>query len=384
MNRPHPKLGLFGQVYDMRVQKLVISLAMLIFIFSMIIFSLISTVKVDGSGEISFTSEKVIEFIDDAKRSLDEGNATKTLSGLFTAQRILAQLDRNSSSIQESKILIRDAIQAVVNGKKDTALSKLNLIYKQLAIELPSNETTKSITRTANKTPIPELILPNNETSVTAKNKTFSTTRSFENKTPIPELILPNNKTSSTVYNDTGMKYLTYDNRLFGIKIQYPEGWTVRSYNYNKGGNNTVVGFFSPSELTSHVGNISGITGQFVPYFDIFVYQSKNMSLETIIKASVDRLRNHTYSEIVESKPYILNGNLNAHLLVHSATRVGENELYKRIQIYALLNGKVYLLTFSSQEESFSNYLPVIKKMIDSFEILKNVGDKCFNKTKEC
>lgn len=353
MNRPHPKIRLFGQVYDIRVQKLVILLAMLIFIFSMIIFSLISTAKVDASGEISFTSEKVIEFIDDAKRSLEEGNTTKTLSGLFTAQRILAQLDGNSSSIQESKILIRDAIQAVVNGKKGTALSKLNLIYEQLAIELPPNETTKSITR-------------------------------IENKTPIPELILPNNETSSTVYNATGMKYLSYNNRLFGIKIQYPEGWTVRSYNYNKGGNNTVVGFFSPSEPTSHVGNISGITGQFVPYFDIFVYQSKNMSLESVIEASVDRIRNHIYSEIVESKPYILKGNLNAHLLVHSTTTVGENELYKRIQIYALLNGKVYLLTFTSQEDSFSNYLPVIKKMIDSFEILKNAGDKCFNKTKEC
>ena len=383
MNRPHPKIRLFGQVYDIRVQKLVILLAMLTFISSMIIFSLISAVRVDASEEISFTSEKVIEFIDDAKRSLDEGNVTKTLSGLFTAQRILAQLDGNSSSIQESKILIRDAIQAVVNGKKDTALSKLNLIY-ELANELPSNETTKSITRTEKKTPIPELILPNNETSGTVRNKTFSTIRPFENKTPIPEVILPNNETSSTVYNDTGMKYLTYDNRLFGIKIQYPEGWTVRSYNYNKGGNNTVVGFFSPSESTSHVGNISGITGQFVPYFDIFVYPSKNMSLESVIKASVDRIRNHTYSEIVESKPYILKGNLNAHLLVHSTTTLGENELYKRIQIYALLNGKVYLLTFTSQEESFSNYLPVIKKMMDSFEILKNVGDKCSNKTKEC
>lgn len=382
MDKPYLKIRFIRQVYDFPVQNLVISLDispvksgdmsklfmqankftflhlfclsfMLMFLFLTVIFSLISTVKVDASREISLTSEKAIEFIDDAKRSLGEGNTTKTLSSLFTAQRILGQLDGNSSSIQKSKILIRDAIQAVVNGKKDTALSNLNLIYKQLAIELPSKETTNSITR-------------------------------IENKTPIPELILPNNETSITVYNDTGMKYLTYDNHLFGIKIQYPEGWTVKSYNYNKGGNNTVVGFFSPSEPTSRVGNISGIIGQFRPYFDIFVYQSKNMSLESVIRGSVDRIRNHTYSEIIESKPYILKENLNAHLLVYSATTVGGEEIYKRIQIYAILNGKVYLLTFTSQEESFSNYLPVIKKMMDSFEILKNVRDTCFNATMEC
>lgn len=382
MDKPYLKIRFFGQVYDFPFQKLVISLAisplksgdmlklfmqankftflqlfclsfMLSFLFSTAIFSLISTVKVDASGDISLTSENVKEFINDAKMSLEEGNTTKALSGLFTAQRILVQLDGNSSSIQESKILIRDTIQAVVNGKKDTALSNLNLICEQLAIELPSNETTKSITRTKNKTPIPELILPNNETS-------------------------------STVYNDTDMKYLTYDNRLFGIKIQYPEGWTVRSYNYNNGGNNTVVGFFSPSEPTSHVENISGVTGQFLPYFDIFVYQSKNMSLESVIKGSADRIRNHTYSDIVESKPYILKGNLSGHLLVYSAATIGGDELYKRIQVYALIKDKVYLLTFTSQEESFSNYLPVIKKMMDSFEILKNVRDTCFNASMEC
>ncbi len=347
---------------------------MLIFLFLSFVYSLISTLEAGTAREISLPSEKVIEFLDDANKSLAEGNTTKTISDLLMAQRILGQINDNSSSIQESKILIRDTTQALVNGKTDTALSNLNLIHRQLATKLPSNETTTSITPMENRTPITVRILPSNETSVTTNNQTLSTPRPIEKTTQLNGSTLPTIETSSTIYNETGMKYLTYNNRLFGIKIQYPESWTLRSYNYNKGGNNTVVGFFSPSKLNSHIGNISGITGQFLPYFDIFVFDSKNMSLENVIKGRVDRIRNHIYSEIVESKPYILKGNLSAHLLVYSAT-TGGDQLYKKMQIYALINGKVYLLTFASQEESFSNYLPVIKKMMDSFEIRKRVGD---------
>lgn len=346
----------------------------LIFLFLLFVFTLISTLEGGTAREISIPSEKVIEFLDDANNSLAEGNRTKTVSELLMAQRTLGQINDNSSSIRDSKILIRDTTQALVNGKTDTALANLNLIYRQLANKLPSKETTTSIPSMENKTALTVQISPSNETTVTTSNQTLSRPTPIEKTTQLNESTLPGNETSSTIYNETGMKYLLYNNRLFGIKIQYPESWTVRSYNYNKGGNNTVVGFFSPSKHDSHIENISGITRQYLPYFDIFVFDSKNTSLENVIKGRVNRILNHTYSEIIELKPYILKGNLSAYLLVYTAT-TGEGQLYKKIQIYALINDKVYLSTFTSQEESFSNYLPVIKKMIDSFEIRKRVGD---------
>lgn len=346
----------------------------LIFLFLLFVFTLISTSEAGTAREISMTSEKVIEFLDDANNSLAEGNTTKTVSELLMVQRILGQINENSSSIRDSKILIRDTTQALVNGKTDTALANLNLIYRQLANKLPLKETTTSIPSMENKTALTVQISPSNETTVTTSNQTLSKPTPIEKTTQFNESTLPGNETSSTIYNETSMKYLHYKNRLFGIKIQYPESWTVRSYNYNKGGNNTVVGFFSPSKLGSHMENISGITRHFLPYFDIFVFDSKNTSLENVIKGRINRILNHTYSEIIESKPYILKGNLSAYLLVYTAT-TGEGQLYKKIQIYALINGKVYLSTFTSQEESFSNYLPVIKKMMDSFEIRKRVGD---------
>jgi hypothetical protein len=53
-----------------------------------------------------------------------------------------------------------------------------------------------------------------------------------------------------------------------------------------------IVGFYSPSKTASALGNISGVSGHFVPYSDIFVFDSKNMTLDKIIEGRIKRLQN--------------------------------------------------------------------------------------------
>ena len=55
-------------------------------------------------------------------------------------------------------------------------------------------------------------------------------------------------------------------------------------------------------------------------------------------------------------------------MLVYSTT-TGKEELFKKIQVYTIFKDKVYLISFTSQDVLFSNYTPVVKKMIDSFEV---------------
>jgi hypothetical protein len=43
--------------------------------------------------------------LDDANQTLNSGNTTKTLQNLLTVQGLMAQIDDNSSSIQESNCL---------------------------------------------------------------------------------------------------------------------------------------------------------------------------------------------------------------------------------------------------------------------------------------
>jgi len=424
--------------------------------------------------------------LSEANHTLDSGNSNKTVENLLMVQRLVAQTNDNSTSIQDSMLLIRETVGAILSGRSDIAKANLNLINKQLIKQAPNNETSKTITGSlekaipsipsneskvpsnetskaipsipsneskvpsnetsktitgplekaipsipSNESKVPsnetskaipsipsnESKVPSNETSKTItgplekaipsipsneskvpSNETSKTITgplekaippipSNESKVPsnetsktitgplekaippIPsnESKVPSNETSKTIDNGTTMGFQTYQNNIFGINIRYPDGWSVRSYPYNNGSNNTVVGFYSPSKTASQLGNISGVSGHFVPYLDIFAFDSKNMSLDKIINGRINRIQN-TSDFVLDSKPFTLKGNRSAHMLVYS-TITGADEFFKKMQVYTIFGNKVYLITFTAQEALFSNYLPTVRKMIDSFEI---------------
>lgn len=73
------------------------------------------------------------------------------------------------------------------------------------------------------------------------------------------------------------------------------------------------------------------------------------------------------YFLINESEPYMLKENQSTYTLV-SSTTAGKDELIKRCKVYTIFKSKVYLIRFTAQDAILSNYIPVVKKMIDSFE----------------
>jgi hypothetical protein len=171
--------------------------------------------------------------------------------------------------------------------------------------------------------------------------------------------------------NTTTSNFLTYNNPILGIQIQYPSDWSVIENSYNpEAENNTIVGFFAQSKTSSELGNISGVSGSFVPYLDIYVFDSKNMSLDKIIDATVNKFRNNENFVINESKPFAVKDNHPAHMLVYDAL-VGGDEFFRKMQVYVMPGNKIYLISFTSQQALFSNYLPIVQKMVSSFEIKK-------------
>jgi hypothetical protein len=313
-----------------------------IYLFLLPILSTISSSQVDTQNQSALDSEKVIKgFLSDANKSLTDGNMTKTLSDLLMVQRLLGQIDDNSSSIEHSKLLIRDTMQAIINGNSNLASTNLGLITQQLVSQTQYNQIS-------NASNIPP-----------------------ENAIPSVQSPLPDNKTFQTVDDAGGSNFLVYDNPVYGVKMLYPKSWSERNFGYHETTNNTIVGFFSPSKTGLHLENISGVIGQFVPYLDIFVFDAKNMSLAKIVGDRLDRIRNYDYFVIDESKELVLKGGALAHILVYSTT-IGGHELFKKLQVYTVLNNKVYLITFTSQEDLFTNYLPIVQKMIDSFELRVN------------
>ena len=183
---------------------------------------------------------------------------------------------------------------------------------------------------------------------------------------PSPSSTSPASNTNTTTSN-----FLTYNNPILGIQIQYPSNWSVTENTYNpEAENNTIVGFFAQSKTSSELGNISGVSGSFVPYLDIYVFDSKNMSFDKIVDATVNKFRNNENFVINESKPSTVKDNHPAHMLVYDAI-VGGDEFFRKMQVYSMFGSKIYVLSFTSQHALFSNYLPLVQKMVISFEIQK-------------
>ena len=257
--------------------------------------------------------------VDDAVEALEKTNMTKTLLNLNIVLQALKESNENSSSIETTKLLLNDAIKALNDNDATRASTYMGLASQQLG-DYPSKGDTQTNTSNTN--------------TIASKN------------------------------------YLLYENPTFGIKIKYPDNWSLRTYSYNLVLNNTVAGFYSPSKTASELGNVSGVSGNFVPYLDIFVFSSKNMSLDKIMDSRIDRIQNSTYFLISESKQFTLKGNQSAYSIIYSINS-GKDELFKKMQVYTIYDSKVYLITFTSQEALFADYRSTIQEMINSFELLK-------------
>ena len=90
--------------------------------------------------------------------------------------------------------------------------------------------------------------------------------------------------------------FLTYKHPTAGIKVQYPNNWSLIEYRSRiPSGNNTIVGFYLlPSKTASlQLGNISGVIWAFS--FRMWIYiilGPRNKWLNEIVNERLDRIRN--------------------------------------------------------------------------------------------
>jgi hypothetical protein len=277
-------------------------------------FQLVSAQNQSNIG----SAESVIKvLIEDALQALQQGNISKTIENLRVVDQMISESNQNYSNLQASKLLIGDAMQAANNNDTTRAALYLNLTRQQLSGQILGNQTF-GITQPASQ----------------------------------------------------GL--LTYNDPLLGISIQYPSDWSSRQYAYTPNVNNTLVGFYSPSKTASELGNISGVSGNFVPYLDIFVFPSKNVSLDEIVKGRINKINGSSNFVINESKPISLKGNQPAYIIIYTSMAQGEH--FKKMQVYTPSYNNIYLITFTAQDALFSNYLQTVWKMINSFEITNSTA----------
>jgi photosystem II reaction center protein PsbP len=210
----------------------------------------------------------------------------------------------------------------------------------------------------------------NSTSSSNTNNSTFKSSTS-SSLSPSSQSQTSNANYKNTNTADSSSNYLTYDNSVLGIRMQYPANWSVREYAYNKSAAfNVVAGFYSTSKTGSQLGNISGVSGNFVPYLDILVFATNGISLDDIVNERVNNFLNNPDFAINnnESKPFILNSNHPARMLDYTVT-IGGDEFFRKRQAWTIFDDKVYVITFTSQQVLFPNNIQTAEKMINSFEI---------------
>jgi PsbP-like protein len=244
---------------------------------------------------------------DNATNSLQNGNTNDSKNYLYLIRSGLEQLDQNSSlPWVNTKLLIDDAIDSINNNNVTNTLIYLDLAVKNLGADLQGG---------------------------------FSGNAGFK----------------------------TYDNSIVGIQMLYPQNWTVIEYPYNPSSNNTIVGFYSDVKTSSELGNVSGVSGNFVPYLDLYEFDSKNMSLTDLHQNIQNKFNNNTNFAVEGSKPVPLKNDRDGFEIIYDVT-VGSEEHLKKIQVYTIIDDKAYTISFSSQRDLFADYLPTIHKMINSFD----------------
>jgi len=151
-------------------------------------------------------------------------------------------------------------------------------------------------------------------------------------------------------------EFLTYDDLITGFSIKYPPDWE-RAQHIDKS-----VTFLAPRESNLDT-NPAGIN---IMVKDI----GSNTTLASITQTQLSTLKNlYPDIQVLESIETTFLGHP-AHMTIFTATDNTQN-LRKAMQIWFKEDTKAFLITYKSDNERFSKYLPTIDKMLNSFYTYK-------------
>jgi hypothetical protein len=146
-------------------------------------------------------------------------------------------------------------------------------------------------------------------------------------------------------------QFVTCELPAYGIKIEYPSDWFKCEQGLSPP---IVIGFRSPKEHPSDT---------FSETVAIALVNAQNMKLEQFMEANIIDFKNKRRDFlIVESVQTVLAG--------QDAQKIVYDSNEKRIMIVATMREeKVYEIIYIAEPTKYDNYLPIVQKMIDSFEI---------------
>jgi eukaryotic-like serine/threonine-protein kinase len=176
--------------------------------------------------------------------------------------------------------------------------------------------------------------------------------------------VYPTVATKQTVFaqqpTTSNMSLLAYANSTFGIKLQYPSSWD-KEQNGTRQDTETDVVTFSPPAINSNASLDVTIDD---------ISDEKGIALTQYASSSISDLKQSLKSfKLVGLTTNNVLAGLPAYKSVYTYT--DQNTIFKDMEIGAIKGNKVYSLTYEAGINEYNDYLPIIQKMIDSFEITK-------------
>jgi len=175
--------------------------------------------------------------------------------------------------------------------------------------------------------------------------------------------------------------FLIYENPTYEIKIQYPADWKKVEPQDSEGNSDKHVVEFkllSESDLQKDVAALhiyihnlpsSNILDQFTRFFNRSPSQKTSLEgfvLSHFTSILTKNLPNFDFIKSESDTTAMLAGNP-AHKIVYKYN-VGQNDI-KVMETLTVKDDKGYIIMYTAKAPKYSNYLPIIQKMMDSFKI---------------
>lgn len=180
------------------------------------------------------------------------------------------------------------------------------------------------------------------------------------------------------------IKNSTYENSTLGIQIEYPGNW--KPFEKTSSATNATVIEFIPFVESEHdplrpffsisiedleeVKTLENVENE----SELGIGSNNNSTLNVLTKRNLDLAKSLPDFDLVKLNSTSILSGIPAYEIVYTFADPGSPllPLFKSMNIWAIQDDKVYTISYSAPESEFSNHLPTIQYMIDSFMIRKN------------
>jgi hypothetical protein len=190
-----------------------------------------------------------------------------------------------------------------------------------------------------------------------------------------PHIMETNSSSSSNHLNNnntTNSKFSVYDNNDLGIKISYPSEWKA---SLKRSSSN-----FTFIEFVQNMSNSMGHQ-QHTPLSSFITLSIENISdvttrtLDSLTKQNL-ALANQTLSnfQLIESNKTTF-GDSPANRIVYTfidpSTRASSTSQFQSMNIWTIKGDNTYTLSYSQPTSEYGRFIPIMQRMIESFEIIR-------------